>query len=271
MPPLCFNALGVECLCGDNSAIMNRDTPLSYLAEWRRYLSVRRSQRAKHVRLKVHHSGQVEVVVPLRFDERRLPAILDAHEGWVQRTLQRVGATPAPLQRISAPQRIILPAIAREWRVEYQEPTGERSFCHQPEEGILKVSGGMRWQAVLKRWMVRQGKRHLVPWLDQVSAELELPYSGVTLRGQKSRWGSCSAKHHINLNYALLFLPPHCVRYLFVHELCHTVHLNHSPHYWALVASKEPDYRRLERELREASRLVPAWLHAVDIASAGKS
>ncbi len=237
-------------------------------ADWRRYLTVRRSPRAKHVRLKIHHSGQVEVVVPLRFDERHLPAILDTHEVWVQRTLQKVGITPGRAQAAVAPERIALPAIAREWQVNYLESRGERSICRDTGNGGLQVSGGTAWQSTLKRWMARQGKRHLVPWLEQVSRELELPYSGVSLRGQRSRWGSCSARRHINLNYALLFLPPHCVRYLFVHELCHTVHLNHSSRYWALVASKEPDYRRLERELREASRLVPDWLHASDIVPA---
>lgn len=245
---------------------MNRViTPISS-AEWRRYLTVRRSQRAKHVRLKLHHSGQLELVVPMRFDERRLPAILDAHEEWVQRTLKRVGVTPGPLQPVDPPDRIVLPAISSEWGLDYQ--TGERSTCRELEKGILQVSGGMTWQAAMKRWLARQGKFHLPPWLERVSAELGLPYSGVTLRFQKSRWGSCSAKHHINLNYALLFLPPHCVRYLFVHELCHTVHLNHSPRYWALVQSKEPNYRQLESELREASRMVPSWLHAKAISPA---
>ncbi len=237
------------------------DLPFSP-AEWRRYLTIRRSQRARHVRLKVHHSGQLELVVPLRFDERRLPAILEAHEAWVQRTLQRVGVTPGPPQAIAAPDRILLPAIGGEWRLEYRDIGGERCSCRESEEGILQVSGGLTWQSALKRWLARQGKLHLTSWLDRVSAELDLSYSGVTLRGQKSRWGSCSARRHINLNYGLLFLPPHCVRYLFVHELCHTVHLNHSPRYWALVASKEPNYQQLERALRQGSRLIPPWLHA---------
>lgn len=238
------------------------------LFEWRSYLKVRRSQRARHVRLKVHQSGQVELVVPLRFDERRLPAILDTHEAWVQRTLQRVGVTPGPMQPVAAPERIHLPAIAGEWQVEYQGDGANRVACRAVGDGILQVSGGTSWQAALKRWLARQGKMYLAPWLDEVSHELDLPYAGVSLRGQKSRWGSCSARRHINLNYALLFLPPHCVRYLFVHELCHTVHLNHSPRYWALVERKEPNYRELERALREASRLVPTWLHAEAIAPA---
>ncbi len=247
---------------------MNNPSKSFSQVEWRRYLNIRRSQRATHVRLKVHHSGQVELVVPMRFDEGRLPGILDAHEEWVQKTLQRAGITPGPPKLVTAPVRIQLPAIAGEWRLEYRRDGGRKAGCRDLGEGILQVSGGMTWQIALKRWLARMGKAHLSPWLEQVSRELELPYSGVTLRGQKSRWGSCSAKRHINLNYALLFLPPHCVRYLFVHELCHTVHLNHSPRYWALVESKEPHFRQLEKELRLASRMVPPWVHATAISPA---
>jgi predicted metal-dependent hydrolase len=100
---------------------------------------------------------------------------------------------------------------------------------------------------------------HLVPWLERVSIETELPYENVTIRGQKTRWGSCSTQKIINLNYRLLFLPPPLVRYLFVHELCHTVHMNHSARYWALVEKKEPHYKALDTELRHAGKFVPGW------------
>lgn len=249
---------------------MTSDPPFSSCADWRRFLRVRRSNRARHVRLKVHHSGQVELVVPQRFDERRLPAILDEHDAWVQRTLQRIGGARMAPQAVAPPGKIVLPAIGGEWQLEYVGEDEGRYGCRERDGSVLRVSGGKVWQAALKRWLSRKGKEHLVPWLEQVSNELGLPFSGVTLRGQKSRWGSCSARRHINLNYALLFLPPHCVRYLFVHELCHTVHLNHSPRYWALVESKEPDFRYLEKALRNASRLVPAWVHATEIAAVGE-
>ncbi len=58
----------------------------------------------------------------------------------------------------------------------------------------------------------------------------------------------------------LLFLPPELVRYVFVHELCHTVHMNHSREFWRFLAVKEPGYMELDKQLRTAWRLVPAWL-----------
>ena len=99
----------------------------------------------------------------------------------------------------------------------------------------------------------------MVPWLERTSDELELPFVRAIVRGQKTRWGSCSTQKTISLNYKLLFLPDELARYLFVHELCHTRHLNHSARFWRLVQSREPNYERLENQLTDAWRYVPLW------------
>jgi len=233
--------------------------------DWRQALTIRRSTRARYARFKVYPAGQVELILPSGFNERDLPSILAKHEPWVLRTLKRLGTQAQPPQPVSAPEYVHLQALDETWETEYLIDRGGRYGCRELPGGVLRSSGGTAWQPALKRWLARKGRQHLLPWLGQVSQELELPFNGASVRGQKSRWGSCSSRQHINLNYALLFLPPEWVRYLFVHELCHTVHLNHSPRYWQLVESKEPDFRRLERKLRQATALVPPWLHAREV------
>ena len=114
-------------------------------------------------------------------------------------------------------------------------------------------------QNILQKWLTFMAKEHLMDWLVTLSDELELPFNKVIVRAQKTRWGSCSARKTISINRNLLFLPAPLVRYLFIHELCHTVHLNHSARYWSLVGKVEPDYKRLENELRDASRYIPLW------------
>lgn len=228
---------------------------------WRKAMVLRRHPRAKYVRLKIHPPGRVEVVVPPGFDERNLPGILDRHAAWVEERLLQLHGQPIKL--LQPPSEINLQAIDEQWRVEYQPRSGVRSGCRESPGRRLVITADSDKQRrdLLKRWLLRKAKQQLVPWLQETSLELELPFGGVAIRGQRTRWGSCSAKGDINLNCALLFLPPDLVRYLFVHELCHTVHLNHSPRYWALVQSKEPHYKTMERGLKKAAHEVPAWLH----------
>jgi hypothetical protein len=80
------------------------------------------------------------------------------------------------------------------------------------------------------------------------------------VRRQRTRWGSCSRAGTISINACLMFQSPDVVRYLFVHELCHTRHLNHSRSFWRLVARYEPAYEAREAALSQAWRIVPAWV-----------
>ena len=73
----------------------------------------------------------------------------------------------------------------------------------------------------------------------------------ITIREQKTRWGSCSAKKNLNFNWKLMLAPPDVLDYVVVHELCHLIHLDHSPAFWALVGSVLPDYRARRRWLKE--------------------
>ena len=68
-------------------------------------------------------------------------------------------------------------------------------------------------------------------------------YSSITVRDQKSRWGSCSSRGTLSFNYRLIFAPSIILDYVVVHELCHLTHMNHSKDFWNLVASVMPDYK----------------------------
>lgn len=86
-----------------------------------------------------------------------------------------------------------------------------------------------------------------------------LSFGRALVKNQRTRWGSCSCTDTISISQNLVFLPPRLVRYIFIHELCHTVHLTHSRRFWGTVAQFEPDYRRLEKELGDADGCVPPW------------
>ena len=78
-------------------------------------------------------------------------------------------------------------------------------------------------------------------------------YTAITVRDQKSRWGSCSSRGTLSFNYRLIFAPPLILDYVVVHELCHLTHMNHSKDFWNMVASVMPEYKECRRWLREHS------------------
>jgi predicted metal-dependent hydrolase len=76
-------------------------------------------------------------------------------------------------------------------------------------------------------------------------------FNRVSIRNQRTRWGSCSAKQNLNFSYKILFLPSELADYIIVHELCHLKELNHSKQFWQLVGQKIPNYVALRKQLKQ--------------------
>jgi predicted metal-dependent hydrolase len=87
--------------------------------------------------------------------------------------------------------------------------------------------------------------------LEYFSTVHDFEYNRVSIRNQKTRWGSCSTKGNLNFNYKIFFLPPHMRDYIIVHELCHLKEFNHSRNFWDLVEEICPDCFEIRKELRK--------------------
>ena len=165
--------------------------------------------------------------------------------------------------RVHLPEEIHLPALGQRWTVRYRKTASRSVQARSNGDGMLVVSGrvedGREVMLGLRRWLVRQTRASLAPWLDELSAQAGLPFGTVSVRGQRTRWASCSSRGNINLNYRLLFLAPDVVRYILNHELCHTVHLNHSRGFWNMVGSLEADYRIFNSQAKLGMKEVPEW------------
>lgn len=223
---------------------------------------VRRSARARRLALRVFPHGVVEVVAPLRVGQRSIDQFVRSHAGWIEQTRGRFQALVGDAG-FAPPTEIVLEALDERWQVEYATGRPRLRIDAMPGGGRLFVTGpdDDQWRRQrLRAWLMAHAREALLPWLELVSVDTGLEYAGATVRRQRSRWGSCTARRTISLNCALLFLEPGLVRHLFLHELAHTRHLNHSRAYWALVASLDPDYETQEKRLRDAWRTVPAWV-----------
>jgi len=228
-------------------------------------VTVRESARAKRVILRVLRGEGLVVVVPRGFDREELPPILAKHAQWIRNALGRVETASGNVSdgHSPLPEEIHLDAVGVCHRVLYRANGVGSLTLTRTSRFELEIAGDLSNPVLcidlLMSWLRLQGRWHLLPWLKGTADELGLGFARGQVRSQKSRWGSCSARGTISLNQDLLFLPPDLVRYIMVHELCHTRHMNHSREFWTLVGSFEPDFRSLDARMKDARGLVPAW------------
>lgn len=228
-------------------------------------LAVRESARARHLILQVVPPATVEVVVPRGTHPSDIQSFVDENRCWIERAGDALKSR-YPGDEIELPRSIELAAVNRSVAVNYEHCAHERAHWreHDGELALACADPAFRdADRLLRKWLLRQGQRHLKPWLGREARRLGVEPSGVQIRLQRTRWGSCSNRGNVSLNACLMLVEPELVRYLLVHELCHLRYLNHSARYWRTVARYEPRFERLDRQLSATWTELPRWLYRV--------
>jgi predicted metal-dependent hydrolase len=203
--------------------------------------TVRRSARAKRVRVAVHHDRGVEVVLPQRAPETAARAAIIELRPWIERRLREVQAARAMVDA----RGDTVPYLGQTLRL-VREPG--RTRVHRRGDELL-VPGGDASEA-LERWYRRMAREEIAPRLDMAVRELGVAYTSLTIRNQKTRWGSCSSTGAMSFNWRLLLGPEEVLDYVVWHEACHLRQMDHSPRFWALVAHHMPAYPHARRWLK---------------------
>lgn len=204
--------------------------------------TVRRSARARRVRVNVHAHTGVEVVLPQRAPERAAAAAVSELRPWIERRLReardvldRVAARAGTVPYLDASLELVA------------QPGRER--VHRDGERLLVPAGDSR--PALERFYRRAARAEIAPRLDRATHAAGSSYSGLDIRGQRTRWASCSANGRMSFNWRLLLAPERVLEYVVWHEVCHLEILDHSPRFWALVARRWPGYQRDRAWLRQ--------------------
>jgi predicted metal-dependent hydrolase len=202
---------------------------------------VRRSPRARRVRVSVDGSGEVEVVLPKRAPERAAAQAVRELTPWIERRRRTLARAAAEVAR---PEGTV-PFLGRDLRL-VSQPGRERVHRRGDELLVPKRDAGL----AIERWYRRQARAEIAPRLDAATARAGSSYTGLTIRGQKTRWASCSTTGHMSFNWRLLLAPEAVLDYVVEHEVCHLERMDHSPRFWALLESRVPDWREHARWLR---------------------
>ena len=228
--------------------------PMSY--HWRR------SPRAKQLQVRITPWQGVEVVIPSRTSRQRVRTFLIRQRQWIRATWERMQSQVADAD-LRMPEKLDLRAVSENWVVRYPVAAVAQSLVTVSGRTLYVNRRGNSESAcrdALRSWLINHARKHLGLKAQRMSAALGCRFQRLQIRGQTSRWGSCSSNGTLSLNYKLLFLEPELVRYLLIHELMHLRVLDHSERFWKLVSKHEPRWRSLDEQLGEAWRDIPAWV-----------
>ncbi len=220
---------------------------------------IRRSARARRARILVGAEG-VEVVVPRRFPLREVEPFVREKEPWIERTLQRLreserGFPPAQLHDGGQ-----VPYLGERLELTVRvEPGRTRPHVARRGSSLQVAVGAPGEQALrdaLERWYRRRARVEVAPRLDAATARAGTRYARLQIRGQRTRWASCSANGAMSFNWRLLLAPAAILDYVVEHEVVHLELMDHSRRFWQLLATRVPDWREHERWLRRHGHLL---------------
>lgn len=168
--------------------------------------SIKRSPRAKRMRITVYRDGSVVATTPRNFDDNLLINFINQKKDWILKRVQKF---------LSSPLRFI-------------KNSSKKDYKKYKIEALKLVEERLAFY----------------------NQQYNFKYNRISIRNQKSRWGSCSRQGNLNFNYKIFFLPPEIRDYIVVHELCHLQEFNHSQNFWDLVKITVPNYKEIRKSLK---------------------
>jgi predicted metal-dependent hydrolase len=217
--------------------------------EWKHGIAVRivRRPRARRYLLNVQPDGTARLVIPRRGTEAEALAFLGRSEAWLRRRLEQWRSRSQANRAWTDGARFRFRGEEVTLRVEANGAGVRLLFADQ----VIACAQALEdYRAVVRAHLRRMAEAELPPRTRELAQQHGIAIRSVSVRAQRTRWGSCSARGTISLNWRLVQAPPFVVDYIIVHELMHRREMNHSARYWKQVENAFPDYRAAEKWLK---------------------
>lgn len=211
---------------------------------------LRHPPNSKRLSLKVEYPNRVIVSAPKRFPKRIIDRFVEEHQSWISTQVRKIAAQH---QQVETDNQLMIFGKKYQKTCNFNNNQRQGIFILQDQlqinfpDSILKKNINKE----IKLFLKTTARTYLYKKTPLLAKKLKLSYSSLTLREQKSRWGSCSSKDSINLNWRLVHYPPAVIDYVIIHELAHLIHRNHSRYFWKMVAEHDPEYKEHRKYLKK--------------------
>jgi len=214
---------------------------------------LRYTKRARKITLRICPLHGLKITAPKWVKEADILNVLQEKANWLAKNLSQQQVDTPKL-----PDKIHIASINQLWEVTYNQPKfAAMQQCLSLPLDSRDITQGKQ---IIVNWLKQQAKIILPPWLDRLACQHGFNYNKVSIRNQKTLWGSCNPQGNISLNYRMILLDAKLVRHLLLHELCHTKHFNHGPKFKSLLASLDLNARENDRDIGKAWSELPKLL-----------
>ncbi|MFC1909978.1 M48 family metallopeptidase [Chloroflexota bacterium] len=226
---------------------------------------LRCSARATRTRLIIAAGSGLTVVIPKGCDVNKTVEFIKEKEKWILHNLAKLNAdkTARPPQHIQDGDIVFY--LGKKLTVVRKTISHRKGVIRLSDDSLtvnLSMFSEDGVNALLEGLYRRQAAKLMQEKTAQWGKQMDVKPSGITIRGQKTRWGSCSRKGRLNFNWKLMMAPEPVIDYLVIHELAHLKEMNHSKKFWDVVNKHCPEWREQRKWLRQHDRQLSAGLAA---------
>jgi predicted metal-dependent hydrolase len=226
--------------------------------------TIKLSSSAKYVRLEINSETGLTVVIPKSYKLDRIPDLLREKGRWVLSKLAKYNQARSSMAEKELKSGDTIPYLGQDMEVVTQQIHGNADTVKLDRNklivGIRANSG--RLHLALEWWYRMQAGKLIREKVDKLSAHFGVRYNRLIIRGQKTRWGSCSKKGNLSFNWKLMMVPEPVIDYVIIHEIAHLKEMNHTKKFWRLVAQQCPGWRQHKKWLKDHTAELAAKLPA---------
>ncbi|NCN87714.1 MAG: M48 family metallopeptidase [Candidatus Pacebacteria bacterium] len=204
-----------------------------------REIIYKQNSRSKSIKISINSAGKVLVSYPRWTPRFVVDKFVSAQENWIEIQLNKIK------------EKLVISEDNDNIHIfgkKYQKVLHD--FLELPygvtvQDGVLNVNlhgTSKKHKELLDRFLKNTAEKYIVPRTYALAKKMNLSFKNITLRQQKTRWGSCSSQKNLNFNWRLVHYLPNIIDYVIIHELAHLVHMNHSQAFWNLVRQYDPEY-----------------------------
>ena len=212
--------------------------------------SLKRNKRSKSLKIKIEQGGKVVVVAPYIIPEFLIKQFVKKNSNWVTTQLSKLPKTAS--MNTSTSVSIFGKKYKKEIEFSSKHKIGvfikNGKLVYNPttqpviETQVDQKKWDKKFATKLEFFLKNTASHYLIARTHKLADKMNTTFNNITLRKQKTRWGSCSSQKNLNFNWRLVHYLPNIIDYVIIHELAHLVHMNHSSNFWSLVSKYDPEY-----------------------------